>query len=308
MSFLWGEERITVPAPRVAALPCKFLSFHEDGLRLVCSCARLLRLCPQLFCPGPNGHQPISARRLEPEPSAGAGPALAQGFPRNSLLRRECAFKSSCDRIFRSIILPPQKIGCEPSGIPFRLVVKLRQTLIEFLCQRRHDGLWYLKATRFQLEEFEHSKATDIGKALVKIFFVSHIPVSNFGWTNRKRWHRAREPTHAQPTFQRHTTKPQTPRFSSHTSLFWTLPEQLSILHYACVPTHPEPTSQNTLQTSDPNFFISHIPVLNFTGTDCHVTPRIWANPSCTNVPRYNINDQWLTSQDTPLRISMFTV
>ena len=139
-------------------------------------------------------------------------------------------------------------------------------------------------------------------------FFISHIPVSNFGWTNRKRWHRAREPTHAQPTFQRHTTKPQTPRFSSHTSLFWTLPEQLSILHYACVPTHPEQTSQNTLQTSDPNFFISHIPVLNFTGTDCHVTPRIWANPSCTNVPRYNINDQWLTSQDTPLRISMFPV
>ena len=33
-------------------------------------------------------------------------------------------------------------------------------------------------------------------------------------------------------------------RLSSHTSLFWTLPEQLSMLHHAIVPTHPEPTSQ----------------------------------------------------------------
>ena len=74
-------------------------------------------------------------------------------------------------------------------------------------------------------------------------------------------------PTHPEPTFQKHTTKPQTPRFSSHTSLFWTLPEQLSILHHARVPTHPEPTSQNTLQTSDPKMFISHIPVSNFAWT-----------------------------------------
>ena len=53
-----------------------------------------------------------------------------------------------------------------------------------------------------------------------------------------------------EPMLQRHTTKPQTLRFSSHTSLFWTLPEQLSMLHHACEPTHPEPTSQDTLQTS----------------------------------------------------------
>ena len=53
-----------------------------------------------------------------------------------------------------------------------------------------------------------------------------------------------------EPMLQRHTTKPQTLRFSSHTSLFWTLPEQLSILHHAYVPIHPEPTSQNTLQIS----------------------------------------------------------
>ena len=116
---------------------------------------------------------------------------------------------------------------------------------------------------------------------------------------------------------QRHTTKPQTLRFSSHTSLFWTLPEQLSILHHACVPTHPEDTPQN-LRTqdvhlthpsfelcrssspyytthvwqpwtnvpkihhkiSDPKIFISHIPVLNFAGAALHITPCMWANPS----------------------------
>ena len=54
---------------------------------------------------------------------------------------------------------------------------------------------------------------------------------------------------------QRHTTKPQTLRFSSHTSLFWTLPEQLSILHHACVPTHPEDTPQN-LRPQD--FHLTH--------------------------------------------------
>ena len=70
-----------------------------------------------------------------------------------------------------------------------------------------------------------------------------------------------------EPTFQRYTAKPQTLRFSSHTSLFWTLPEQPSTLNHACVPTHPEPTSQDTLQTSNPKMFISHIPVLNFAGT-----------------------------------------
>ena len=126
---------------------------------------------------------------------------------------------------------------------------------------------------------------------------------------------------------QRHTTKPQTLRFSSHTSLFWTLPEQLSILHHACVPTHPEDTPQN-LRTqdvhlthpsfelcrssspyytthvwqpwtnvpkihhkiSDPKIFISHIPVLNFAGAALHITPCMWANPSWTNVPRHTTN------------------
>ena len=78
--------------------------------------------------------------------------------------------------------------------------------------------------------------------------FISHIPVSNFAWTTRNRWHHACVPTHPEPTFQRHTTKPQNPRFSSHTSLFWTLPEQLSILHHACLPTlnqRPKDTPQN---------------------------------------------------------------
>ena len=84
------------------------------------------------------------------------------------------------------------------------------------------------------------------------------------------------------------------------------------MLHHACEPTHPEPTSQDTLQTSirtcsshtslfrtlpeqlgtgdtthvcqhktsDPKIFISHIPVLNFAGAALHITPRMCANPS----------------------------
>ena len=44
-------------------------------------------------------------------------------------------------------------------------------------------------------------------------------------------------------------------------------------------------------KTSDPQIFISHIPVLNFAGTALHVTPRMWANPSCTNLPRFSTND-----------------
>ena len=123
--------------------------------------------------------------------------------------------------------------------------------------------------------------------------FSSHTSALNFAGT-APMLHHTCEPTDPEPTFQRHTTNPQTPRFSSHTSLFWSLPEQLSILHRTCEPTHPEPTSQDTLQTSDPKIFISHIPVLNFAGTARHVTPRMWANPSCTNVPRYTTNDEWL--------------
>ena len=99
-------------------------------------------------------------------------------------------------------------------------------------------------------------------------FFSSH---TSLFWTLPEQLsmlHHTCEPTHPEPTFQRYITKPQTPRFSSHTSLFWTLPEQLPMLHHTCEPTHPEPTSQDTLQTSDPKIFISHIPVLNFAGTD----------------------------------------
>ena len=99
-------------------------------------------------------------------------------------------------------------------------------------------------------------------------FFSSH---TSLFWTLPEQLsmlHYTCEPTHPEPTFQRYITKPQTPRFSSYTSLFWTLPEQLPMLHHTCEPTHPEPTSQDTLQTSDPKIFISHIPVLNFAGTD----------------------------------------
>ena len=120
--------------------------------------------------------------------------------------------------------------------------------------------------------------------------FISHIPVLNFAWTTRNRWHHACVPTHPEPMLQRHTTKPQTLRFSSHTSLFWTLPEQLGTddTTHLCQPwTNVAKTHH---KTSDPKIFISHIPVLNFAGTALHNTPRMWANPSWTNVPRHTTN------------------
>ena len=53
--------------------------------------------------------------------------------------------------------------------------------------------------------------------------------------------------------------KPQTPRFSSHTSLFWTLPEQISTLYPTCVPNLPEPMSQDTPQHLRPqDFHLTH--------------------------------------------------
>ena len=77
--------------------------------------------------------------------------------------------------------------------------------------------------------------------------FISHIPVLNFAGTAL---HVAPRMC-ANPSW-RHTTKSQTRRFSSHTPLFWTLPEHLSILHHACVPTlnqRPKDTPQNLRQT-----------------------------------------------------------
>ena len=79
-------------------------------------------------------------------------------------------------------------------------------------------------------------------------------------------------------------------RLSSHTSLFWTLPGQLSMLHHAFVPTHPEPKPQRYITKPQTVRFSSHTSVLNFAGTACHVTPRMCANPSWTNVPRHTTN------------------
>ena len=165
--------------------------------------------------------------------------------------------------------------------------------------------------------------------------FISHIPVLNFAGTDLHIIpHMCANPSWT--NVPRHTTKPQTLRFSSHTSLFWTLPEKISILYPTCVPTHPEPMSQDTPQnlrpqdfhlthpcfelcrnrspyytphvcqpflnqcpkthhkTSDPKIFISHIPVLNFAGTDLHIIPHMCANPSWTNVPRQTTKPQTL--------------
>ena len=165
--------------------------------------------------------------------------------------------------------------------------------------------------------------------------FISHIPVLNFAGADLHIIpHMCANPSWT--NVPRHTTKPQTPRFSSHTSLFWTLPEQISILYPTCVATHLEPMSQDTPQnlrpqdfhlthpcfelcrnrspyytphvcqpilnqcpkthhkTSDPKIFISHIPVLNFAGTDLHIIPHMCGNPSWTNVPRHTTQPQTL--------------
>ena len=117
--------------------------------------------------------------------------------------------------------------------------------------------------------------------------FISHISVLNFAGTALHVTPRVFVPTHPEPTPQRYTTKPQTLRLSSHTSLFWTLPEQLSMLHHAfCA--NPSWTNVPKIhhKTSDPKVFISHIPVLNFAGTALHVTPRVLCQPTLNQRPK----------------------
>ena len=108
---------------------------------------------------------------------------------------------------------------------------------------------------------------------------------ANPSWTNAPR-HTTKPQT---PRFASHTSvlnfagtalyiiphmcaKPQTLRFSSHTSLFWTFVEQLSILHHACVPTLNH-CSKIHHKTSDPKIFISHICVeLCRNNSPCYTT------------------------------------
>ena len=132
-----------------------------------------------------------------------------------------------------------------------------------------------------------------------------------------------------EPTFQRYTTKPQTVRFSSHTSVLnfagaaphvtphmcanpsWTnVPRHTTNfrsenfhlkhpyfelcrnrLHHACVPTQPEPTFQRHTTKPQTPRFSSHTSLFwNFVGAALHITPHMWANPSWTNVPRHTTN------------------
>ena len=56
-------------------------------------------------------------------------------------------------------------------------------------------------------------------------------------------------------------------------------------LHHACVPTHPEPTFQRHTTKPDTKIFISHIPLLNFAGA----TLPYYTKHVCqtwTNVPK----------------------
>ena len=90
--------------------------------------------------------------------------------------------------------------------------------------------------------------------------FRSHI-VSMPCWHGKcqsfQRWHIIFFCGNSSPCYTTHLSQPilnQSPkdtplnftslglRLSSHTSLFWTLPGLLSMLHHAPVPTHPEPT------------------------------------------------------------------
>ena len=157
--------------------------------------------------------------------------------------------------------------------------------------------------------------------------FISQIPLLNFAGAALHTTHVCQPWTNA----QRYTTKPQTLRFSSHTPvlnfveaalhvtprmwanpswtnvprhttnfrsenfhltfLFWTLPEQpgTDYTTHVCQPWTNVPKIHH--KTSDPKIFISHIPLLNFAGLALHITPRMCANPSWTNVPRYTTND-----------------
>ena len=109
--------------------------------------------------------------------------------------------------------------------------------------------------------------------------FISHIPVLNFGADLHIIPHMCGNPSWT--NVPRHTTKPQTPRFSSHTSLFRTLPEQISILYPTCVPTHPEPMSQDTPQNLRPqNFHLTH-PCFELSQNRC----RVWAPRSSKLIP-----------------------
>jgi hypothetical protein len=127
---------------------------------------------------------------------------------------------------------------------------------------------------------------------------ISYIPILNF----------AGAILHYTSIFQRYTAKSQILRFLSHISVliftrtvlhiipqiwtnpswinvprpikkfrsenlhfiypFWILPEQLPIFYQIYEITHPEPIIQDSLQNSNPKICISHIPILNFAGTN----------------------------------------
>ena len=94
--------------------------------------------------------------------------------------------------------------------------------------------------------------------------------------------------THPESMSQRYTTKPQNEDFISHIPVFkFRQNSSPCYTTHVCQPIlnqHPKDTPQN-LRSQD--FHLTHpIPVLNFAGTALHVSPRICANPSWTNVPQ----------------------
>ena len=104
--------------------------------------------------------------------------------------------------------------------------------------------------------------------------------------------HRACVPT--QWTLPTKISMPQkhrkTLRFSSSAHLFWTLPGNSSPYYTTTFVNQPilNQRHKDTLRNFRSlglRMFISHVPVLNFAGTALHITPRMCANPSWTNVP-----------------------
>ena len=95
--------------------------------------------------------------------------------------------------------------------------------------------------------------------------------------------HHAFVPTHPEPTSQRYTTKPQTVRFSSHTSVLNFAGTDYT--SHVCQPWTNVAKIHH--KTSDPKIFMSHIPLSNFAGAAFHIPPRMCANLSWTNLPRH---------------------
>ena len=128
---------------------------------------------------------------------------------------------------------------------------------------------WHIKKMRSQLPMLHHAfvpthpepkpqKYTAKLHILRTLTFISRIHLLNFAVAARHVTARicANPSWTYLPKVHHKTSDPKV--FISHIYLFWTLPEQLSMLHHACVPTHPEPTFQGHTTKPQTLKFSSH--------------------------------------------------